>query len=388
MNCEEVSKHLTEYLDKTLDMSTTTRVATHIISCALCRAESSEIADCIQQVAALPALDPPLGFAQRVMVHVHDMEPKMSLWQRLIGSFTIHMPVRATALSVVAICAIVLYQKEQPLNQSNDVNLALRRQVQAPLQEPEPTTISTFKESTVVTNNGTSGKLPAAAVPVKTEAQSQPTRATILAAPNQLAQGSAAGQLRSENKIAEEETITAPKRPPLRVQEVTASREIPMIGDTRGFSVPLPAPLAALRQTSTRPTTAALERAIPIGDRVTDFEFTVRRHAPVRRDQVGSVGAADSLQKSSDADSASLAASRSSTPAAPARAKIESIAEIRYYNVAPEHFDIFRKELAAEANIESEPKVVMKELEAARQADRQLLIKVTILPAEQSSSSR
>ena len=64
------------------------------------------------------------------------------------------------------------------------------------------------------------------------------------------------------------------------------------------------------------------------------------------------------------------------------------LAEIRFYNVAAEHFEIFKKDLASEANIEAEPKNTAKELEAARQADRQLLVKVTILPAETSSNSR
>ena len=144
MNCEEVSKHLTEYLDKTLDTAMTTRVATHVISCALCRAESSELADCVRQVASLPEIDPPLGFAQRVMAHVRDIEPAPGLMQRLMLSLTSRAPVRATALAVVAIGAIALYQKEQPLKQNSDVNLALSStaQTQVKGKEPEPAAAS------------------------------------------------------------------------------------------------------------------------------------------------------------------------------------------------------------------------------------------------------
>ena len=135
MNCEEVSKHLTEYLDKTLDTAMTTRVATHVISCALCRAESNELADCIQQVATLPAVDVPLGFAQRVMAHVHDIEPRGSLWQRLVPPLSRRVPVQATAVAVVAICAVALYQKEQPLKQNGDVSVALRSANQTTVSE-------------------------------------------------------------------------------------------------------------------------------------------------------------------------------------------------------------------------------------------------------------
>jgi len=114
----------------------------------------------------------------------------------------------------------------------------------------------------------------------------------------------------------------------------------------------------------------------------------VRRRSPQRRDQVGNLSSAEALQKSHESENPSPAASRPSPPPAAARAKIESIAEFRFYNVAPEHFEIFKKELALEATIESEPKATAKEIEAARQADRQLLVKVTILPADHAAPAR
>ena len=138
MNCEEVAKHLNEYLDKNLDMAMTTRVATHVISCAHCRAESNELTDCIQQVAILPLMEPPLGFAQRVMAHVRDSEPKASLWQRLIVPLTGGIPVRTTAMAVIAILAVVLYQNEPALKQNPDVNLALKSASPTPIKENGP----------------------------------------------------------------------------------------------------------------------------------------------------------------------------------------------------------------------------------------------------------
>jgi len=389
MNCEEVSKQLTEYLDKTLDTAMTTRVATHVISCALCRAESSEIADCIHQVASLPAIDPPLGFAQRVMAHVRDIEPKPSLWQRLILPLTSRVPVRATALAAVAIVAIALYQKEQPLKQNSDVNLALRNDAPTQVKEKDPTLssaapIAAFKDRAIEANESAPASIRmqvAKAADMATPPQAVPP------VPAESPQATATTPLRNEN--AAEDTIAAPKRPPLRVQEVTTARDNePVFGDPRGFGAALPPQLGALRQSSLRPTAMALERSTPLGDRVADFEFIVRRRSPQRRDQMESLSSTDALQKSNETENTSPAASRPSTPPAAARAKIESIAEFRFYNVAPDHFEIFKKELATEANIESEPKATAKEIEAARQADRQLLVKVTILPADQGSPSR
>lgn len=392
MNCEEVSKHLTEYLDKSLDTAMTTRVATHVISCALCRAEANELADCIQQVATLPTLDPPLGFAQRVMAHAHDLEPKPSLWQRLLLPLTSRVLVRATALAVVAISAIALYQKAQPLKQNSDVNLALRYQGQTPVKEKELSPASAVPVAPLKDRASEAKKTTTANVPAAVENTADagtPLRAGSSApAQSQQVKATATTPSRTEIESSGEEIAVAFKRPPLRVQEVTTARDnSSMFGDSRGLSAPLPASLGALRQSELRPTAMALERATPIGDRVTDFEFTVRRRAPQRRDQVESLSSADSLQKSNDTENPSLTTSRPPTPAA-ARAKIESIAEIRFYNVAPEHFEIFKKDLAAEANIESEPKNTAKELEAAKQADRQLLVKVTILPVDHPEPSR
>ena len=391
MNCEEVSKHLTEYLDNTLDTAMTTRVATHVISCALCRAESNELADCIQQVATLPALDAPLGFAQRVMAHVNDMEPKASLWRRLMLSLTSRVPVQATAFAVVAVCAIALYQNQQPLRQNSDVNLALRHQAPTPVDQKNltptavvPTTALKDRESAAKTT--ATPKVPPEAPKqaasnsprsVLGEAtQSRQTKATVTTAEN------------ANPESPGEPPNIAPKRPPLRVQEVATGRENSVFSDPRGFSFPFPAPISALRSSESRPTAMALERATHFGDRVADFEFIVRRRAPQRREPVENLSSADGLQKSNETDTSSQGAPRPASAPAAARARIESIAEIRFYNVAAEHFEIFKKDLAAEANIELEPKNTAKELDAAKQADRQLLIKVTILPAENASNNR
>ena len=139
-----------------------------------------------------------------------------------------------------------------------------------------------------------------------------------------------------------------------------------------GFAPPMP--LGGLRQAAPRPGTMALDRVVPLGERVADYEFVVRRRPPQRRDLAEAVDP-DSKLKSAEADRAARPAA--SAPAAP---KIESIAEIRFYNVAAEHFEYFKKELASEAIIETEPKPpAAKEKEVAG-FDRLLLIKVTILP--------
>ena len=126
-----------------------------------------------------------------------------------------------------------------------------------------------------------------------------------------------------------------------------------------------------------------LERPIALGDRVADFEFVVRRRSLQRRDTIENLS---STRGSEDSAGYSAAPINHATDTGEPGSR--SIAEIRFYNVAPEHFEIFKKELATEANIESEPKVSGKEIEAAKQANRQLLVKVTILPVDRNTSPR
>lgn len=350
MNCEEVSHQLTDYLDKSLDTATTTRIATHIISCALCRTESNDFADCIHQVSALPVLDPPIGFAQRVMAHIQDSEPQLSLWQRMFRPLLSGLPLRAGATAAVAVFAIALYQWQQPLKQNSDVNLALRAGSPIASEEKAPTP--------------TANKTPQIKQSLNAAAETPPAAAKLAAVDNGLRAASALvpqpAAKRGESETLMDERIKAPRRPPLRVQEVTTARDGALIlSESRGFGAPL-----AMRQAAPM----LLERPIPIGDRATDFEFVVRRRSAQRRDTIEHLG--------------NVEPDRAPSAASTGRARIESIAEIRFYNVAPEHFEVFKKELASEANIELEPKATAKEIDAAKQADRQLLVKVTILPAE------
>jgi hypothetical protein len=171
------------------------------------------------------------------------------------------------------------------------------------------------------------------------------------------------------------------------VQEVSNAREPGRLaGDAIGFGAGIS--LGALRQAAPRPAPASVERALSqLGERSADIEFVVRRRPPQRRDQAEGQSA-DSLGKSTEADSAPGIAARRAAPATSAAPKIESIAELRFYSVALEHYELFKKELAAEAIVESESKFSAKEREAVAQADRSLLIKVIILPPDFSAPSR
>ena len=386
MNCEEVATHFSDYLDKSLDTATMTRVATHIIACPLCRAESNELADCIEQVANLPALDAPIGFAQRVMAHVREVEEKPTVWQWLFQSWGQRVPLQATAVMMIAVLAVFLYQKEEPLKQYDSMNLT---------SQSAPPVATAEKEQAPTTESLTPAPVsPAAEKKIATTVQAPPEAATPLAdaSPRErLANLSAQNQqpqapaLKAEVESRLEEQKEAPRRPPIRALEVATGREAgPMSRGAFGFGIGLP--FGELRQLAPRPAPMALDNPLPLGNRTADFEFVVRRHPPQRRDYVESASV-DSVRQSGEGDGTPGVAARRSSPPAAAAPKIESFAEIRFYNVAPEHFEIFKKELAGEANIESEAKIYAKENNSIPN-DRPLLIKVTILPPDSAASAR
>jgi len=183
----------------------------------------------------------------------------------------------------------------------------------------------------------------------------------------------------------QEERIVV-KRAPIPVQEVSNPRDSGRTwGDTFGFDFGVPSSM--LRQPVRRFEAANLERSVaPLLERSADIEFVVRRHASQRREQADGLSAA-SLRKSADTDGATASSATGVAQGSAAATKIESIAEIRFYNVAPEHFDSFKKDLTQESMIETESKLSLREKEMIVQSARPLLIKVTILPPAAADSS-
>ena len=114
MNCQEVQAQLSDYLDLSLDPKRLVLLEEHLAGCSPCREENELLHESIRQVAALPLLEAPLGFTQRVMLHVRETENQPRFWQRLLPALNVRMPAQATALVIVGILGIYLLQKQEP----------------------------------------------------------------------------------------------------------------------------------------------------------------------------------------------------------------------------------------------------------------------------------
>jgi hypothetical protein len=375
MNCEELQTRLSDYLDKSLDTISTKSIEVHLASCPLCRAEAAALNDCIRQVSSLPTVDPPLGFAQRVMAHVREIEIRPPLWQRLFFPLKTKIPIQATAVVLIGALAVVLSQKQEQLKNQETPGTSVpamtaANQLEKPKEAPSELAIvpkpdvraRASAEPTANKPTQLAKQFVDQAKPDKPQTPSPAADQTTSAPP---------ASAKSEIESRADEKKEAPRRQPIQAQEVATGREVLRPSVDR-FGVG--AVTGGLSQPSLRAGPLAAERSLsPLGELNADVEFVVRRRAAQRLEQLRS-GSADTAGQS--------AVAKRSAPAA-AAPQSSSIAEIRWFTVQSDLYDRFKKELAAEASIESEKAAGVLENDFIQKSARELLIKVIILsPAE------
>ena len=152
MNCQEVQAQLSEYVD---DGARLMLVEEHLAVCPPCREEAEFLGESIREVAALPWVDTPLGFTQRVMSHVREAETEPGFWRRVLLPLTGKMPAQATALVIVGFLGIYLLQKEEshkPLTSTPATTIAdaMKQEsatVTAPSSTPESAAVTPVENS-------------------------------------------------------------------------------------------------------------------------------------------------------------------------------------------------------------------------------------------------
>jgi Putative zinc-finger/Predicted integral membrane protein (DUF2275) len=369
MNCEEVQTRVSEYLERSLDAISMKSIEVHLSSCSRCRVDADSLADCIQEVATLPMVAPPLGFAQRVMAHVGEINKKPTLWERLF--LPTRVKIQATAVVLIGALALVLSQKEERLNKQ-DFSQPAAPAVMSPA--PSAQKIDQQKESTIVVERSVQEKKAAKSTkPFADFAKQAPEQvrnkaATPPAGVKQTQPAAAPPSSVKERESRVEEKKEAPRRRPIPAQEVsTAGEAMRSRSDTFGFGLGPGA--GALRQPSLS-AGPLLERSLsPLSEPNADIEFVVRRRTAQRRDEKDEPSVAQSAE--SRRTNPPLAASRTS-----------SVREIRWFTVAADRFEQFKKALESEAIIESEKTPGIIESDFAQKIARELLIKVTISPSE------
>jgi Putative zinc-finger len=377
MNCEEVQTRISEYLERSLDAISMKSMEVHLSSCSRCRVDADSLADCIQEVAGLPVVDPPLGFAQRVMAHVREINKKPTLWERLFLPTRVKIPLQATAVVLIGALALVLSQKEEKLNKQK-----FSQPGDPAVTSPAPSAqkLDQQKESTIVVERSVQENKPAkstkpfADLAKQVPEQVRTSKAAAAPAGAEETQPAAASPPSSakESESPLEDKKEAPRRRAIPAQEVsTAGEAMRSRSDTFGFGFAAGAGALGQPSLSAGP---LLERSLsPLSEPNADIEFVVRRRAAQLRDQ---------RDEPSFAATGKTAESRRTNPP-PAAPRTSSIREIRWFTVAADRFEQFKKALESEAIIESERTPGVIESDLAQKIARELLIKVTISPSEQ-----
>lgn len=120
MKCDLVQKMLPAFLEGVLSKTENALVENHMSSCDACRAAFEEYRYTRQLIGRLEEVEPPPGFAQKVMARVEEEERKRGgILRKLFYPLYIKVPLQAVAVVAVAVLAIQAYRAVEPPKQTD-----------------------------------------------------------------------------------------------------------------------------------------------------------------------------------------------------------------------------------------------------------------------------
>jgi Predicted integral membrane protein (DUF2275)/Putative zinc-finger len=387
MNCAEVQKYLSDFLDKSLDNERARAIEDHLAACSRCSEEMTSLAECQRLVSGLPAVELPLGFTNRVMARVREAANPPSLWERLFLPLRIKIPLEATAVVLIAVLAAYIYQKE-PLQRESIVGI-----------QPE----SSFREK-----NETDRLAPsvAPAPNSKTKEVAEETKPRV----QEFKDSIQVKDLQSRPKPEEQDNAPETARPQDQVRSPATFSPVPLQEKSSAASeaafprreqssssreaqskealTPTPPPVSAAkssfspeaRERSTASSLDTLRSGTVVGVAVpADHELAIRLKEPVRDDKAMgdrlASGGAQAVRRSltSQEEVKNLDRARQ-------RAIQTGQSQTAWVTIARNQYELFKKDLADLGNIEVESSTPDRNNDAIAKSSDQLRIKVTILP--------
>lgn len=404
MKCEEVQEQLSEYLDTVQDGAVARGMEAHLAGCPGCAEAFADLAECRRLIAALPQVEPPVGFTTRVMAHVRETETRSTWRQRLFSPLSIKLPIQATAVLAIGVLAVYLLQKEQSHEQ------LLPGQAPSVLDGGDD---QASHESRYSPTAAQRTKSAAVGRPEITQGQRQ--TAPKPEAPASLRQGPLSSEqpvtdARRQEFAAKKEESSAnlsPTRPepsranaPAREKSAAAppaaaSSELPAqpskpiagaIGVSQRAGAPMASPPLDMLVPDRESRAALAERTLRnFAEPAADYEVVVRRHPlPPRQEPPPAGGSLGSRGENDNAKMAdgNAAAARFYDAAAP------SVIMTSWHKVAANRYEQFKKDLATQGIIESETPPSVQARESLFKSAEPLTIKVTILPPQSGDTAR
>jgi hypothetical protein len=399
MNCEEVQKYLSDFLDQTLDVERSQEVSEHLAACLQCSEEIASLAECQRLVSGLPIVELPGGFTTRVMAHVREAARKPSLWEQLFSPLRIKISLQATAVVLIAILATYIYQKE-PLQRESGVTFpteSLFKDKLASSARQTPSIASKTKEATketkpTVEEFNDSARLKKPQLPSKQEEQHQSTKGNQLAAP-----GAARSQEQTrfpatpspaplpEKSPAVNHATSPPAeqsfRPAKAPAKGTPQSEKESASKDAGFARKSLEPVERSAASSLNPLSSGTVMGVVLP---ADHELAIRLKEPVRDDK-NTLDQLASGRIQAERRSMTLQEEARNFERAREQALQTGQSQTVWVTIARNQYEIFKKELAELGNIEVESSTPELKKDAIATSDR-LRIKLTIFPPPSSGN--
>jgi Putative zinc-finger len=361
MNCQDVQRQFSDYLDFSLSAARLALIEEHLAGCPPCREDMELLGESIREVKALPMLETPLGFVQRVMSHVREQQVQPSFWRRFVLPLSGKLPAQATAVVVVGFLSIYLLQREQT------------EQPAVPRPEASTSAHNSQDERPSVTAEESNGQK-ASAVQRRQSLPAQTRQQT--ASRSQQPQFSSRAEIGAAPQSTKPENARNPSWAQPAESDATV-RATPVVSGTPVLTAPM-APSSSVNPFSSLadPEIPAF-RANPAAiEPFADLELILRRHTAAPAVDGAGVGRKpDSVQTAAPRPIERLMA------AIPDRTRPQTI----WINVPENQYEHFKNELYVLGVIESEIRVPM--LREPEYTDGQLRVKLTALPAAESTST-
>jgi hypothetical protein len=388
MNCEEVQKYLSDFLDESLEVERSQKVSDHLGACSLCSEETASLAECQRFVSGLPAVEPPVGFTTRVMAQVREAARKPNLWERLFSSLRINIPLQATAVVLIAVLAAYIYQK-QPGQRESGVTLPPESSFEdqeetdklAPSTKRAPSIASKTKEAGDETKARIqefkdSAQLKKPQPPSKPEEQHQPANSSPAPLQEKPPAASEAASHRLEQSSPSGEARPKASPPPVpQSGKESASKDAAFARKS-----------SALVERSARPSLNPLSSGTVIGVTLpADHELAIRLRELVRDDK----NTEDRLawgRAQAERRLSTLQEEAKNLEQAREQVIRTGQSQTVWVNIARNQYERFKKELAELGNIEVESSRPDSQNDPVSKSSDRLRIKVTILPPPSSGN--
>lgn len=138
MECKDIQKRLSAYLEKAVSPRQKTAIDAHLKQCKRCRQALADLKRTIEYVQRLEEVEPPAWLAQRVMARVRaEAEEKPGIVKRLFYPIHIKLPLEAIAVIFIAVGAIYIFKTMQPQMQLAKIPTETKEMAPAPATAPK-----------------------------------------------------------------------------------------------------------------------------------------------------------------------------------------------------------------------------------------------------------